>query len=284
MIRFATNNDIGGIIALWQEAFGDSPEEIKFFLDNKFKPENTLVIEECGAIASMLFLLDGKICISGNDYEAYYLYAACTAQKYRGRGMMSDLLKFAEKTAFERNVHFICLLPAEKSLFDYYSRFGYLPVFSKKILNMKCGEITDKTEAEFAFSGTSDFESLRSIAFEGVDKFKWSNDAILFAVSHTELYGGYCFVTDKGYALYSINDSKIYVKEFAFTQDKIVDFAGFLSKKHQVNEIIFILPYQFECNFGSVEIQKSGMMLPINSEAKVLIKNVENAYLGLTLD
>ena len=56
MIRFATENYINGIINLWNEAFGDSEEDIKFFLKNKFIPENTLIYESDKEVVSMLFL------------------------------------------------------------------------------------------------------------------------------------------------------------------------------------------------------------------------------------
>ena len=45
MIRLSQSKDIPDIIALWSEAFGDSEEDIRFFLDRKYIPENTVVIE-----------------------------------------------------------------------------------------------------------------------------------------------------------------------------------------------------------------------------------------------
>lgn len=284
MIRFASNNDINGIVDLWHEAFGDSAAEIKFFLDNKFKPENTLVFEENKKIASMLFLLDGEMCINNSNYAAYYLYAACTAHEYRGRGLMSELLKFAQKTAYERNVYFICLMPAEDSLFDYYSRFGYLPVFTKKLLDIKRADLSDKPQSILNDSGIYSLKDLRDKSFKGIDRFVWCDSAISFAFKHAKMYDGCTFVTDKGYALYSLNSSKITVKEFAFSRHEIANIAAFLFKKHNIDEITFILPIQYECRFGSAVTQKSGMLLPVNVEADELIKNVKNAYLGLTLD
>lgn len=284
MIRFATNNDISGIISLWQEAFGDSAEEIKFFLDNKFKPENTLVYEECGEIASMLFLLEGEMRISGRDYPSYYLYAACTAIKYRGRRIMSALLKAAKKTASNRNVRYICLLPAEDSLYNYYARFGYRAIFSKRILTIYGDEIAENTEFDFNTATVSDLEELRESAFKDIDRFKWNNNDINFAFEHAEMYGGHRFVACNGYSLYSTNEHKAHVKECAFTHKNLIKIAAFLIKKHGVNEVVFSLPFYPECPIGKAEIKNSGMLLPIDYEADNLIHNIKNAYLGLTLD
>ena len=284
MIRFATNNDIIGIIRLWQEAFGDSEKEIKFFLDNKFKPQNTLVFEESNHIVSMLFLLDGKMCIKGIDYPAYYLYAACTAQSHRGRGIMSDLLKAAEKSAFERNIDFICLLPAEDSLYDYYARFGYQAVFSEKLLSIKRNETSMQSEFSFNIATSAGLEMLRDYAYNDTDCFKWDDTAISFAFDHCKMYGGYSALARNGYALYSIIDSKIHVKEYAFTHGELQFFTNYLFKKHDIEEIIITLPYNFETDIGKSTVQKSGMMLPIRKEVKHLANDVKNAYLGLTLD
>ena len=68
MIRLSENKDREGIIALWQEAFGDSREAVEIFLDKRSLPQNTLVAEENGKTASMLFLLDGKIKVADKIY------------------------------------------------------------------------------------------------------------------------------------------------------------------------------------------------------------------------
>lgn len=284
MIRFATNNDIDGIISLWQEAFGETRNEIKFFLENKFKPKNTLIFDESGEIASMLFLLEGEMCIKDTDYQAYYLYAACTAKKYRGRGFMSALLNAAKKAASDRNIRFISLLPAEDSLYNYYANFGYLPAFSKKVLTVKRCEMTDEIKLNFEPVSAASLENIRENSFKDIDRFKWDNDAVNFAFKHTKMYGGIGFVSRKGYALYGVIDSKLYVKECAFTHENLTDIIAFLFDNHKVDEIEFSLPYNFECNLGKTVTKRNGMVLPVDSEAQNIIRGVKDAYLGLALD
>ncbi len=285
MIRYATHNDIKDIISLWHEAFGDSEEEIKFFLEKNFCPDNTLVIEENSAVVSMLFLLEGNMQINGKDYSSYYLYAACTSESCRGRGMMAELLEFAANTARSRNVHFICLMPGEKSLFDFYSKHGYVTAFSKKILKIGFSEIdTD----EFSACNSSFLcvppEFLRNNAFSKYDYFKWNDDAINFALEHTKLYGGQAFKSTKGYALYSFIGSDIIVKEFAFTPEFLPLLAAYLKEKHSFDNLIFNLPADYPTDIGNCQIVKSAMLLPITDIGNALADDVKNAYLGLTLD
>ena len=73
MVRLSTNNDINGIISVWKEAFGDSESDIRFFLDEHFKPDNTVISECEGEVASVLFLLFiGNMCISQGSESHHF--------------------------------------------------------------------------------------------------------------------------------------------------------------------------------------------------------------------
>lgn len=284
MIRLADHKDISGIISLWHECFGDSEKEISFFLKEKFVAENTVVFEENGNIVSMLFLLEGEMHINDSDYPAYYLYAACTSKKCRGRGLMAKLLSFTQSIAKERKFAFICLMPAEKSLFDFYSKHGYTTFFERKKLKLTKSDVNDYSSNIVFEPGFDNFDlqSLRDKSLNTVNYFKWNNKSINFAFEHTKLYFGWHFISCKGYALCSINDSGVYVKEYTFPQSDLLSFAKYLFKNLEIDNIIFNLPAEFQSHVGEFEIEPSGMILPLSDEYKLLIKN--KAYLGLTLD
>lgn len=282
IFRLSNRNDIPGIIKLWNEAFGDSEKEIRFFLDNKYIPENTLIIEENGETASLLFLLDGNMKINGSIYPSYYLYAACTDNRFRGRGFMAYLLKKANETANSRNKDFICLMPGEKSLFDFYEKHGYKTVFNKKVLT-----IIRKNCNINSLSDNSDnicFEELRNNAFSRFDYFEWDNSSIEFASAHNKMYHGATLSMCNGYVLYSVNNDVCTVKEFAFTEEDF-DY-GLQILLNSVNcEIIKInLPSQYKTEIGETEICPSAMIYPLNPTAENVADSLKNAYLGLTLD
>ena len=206
MIRLYNENDINGVIRLWEEAFGDSENEIRFFLDGCRKPLNTLIYEIDNEIASMLFLLEGDMHFEGEDYPSYYLYAACTLKKYRGRGLMAELLSFAKETANKNGKYFICLKPAEKSLFDFYGKFGYKTAFFVKIT--ECN--TKNTSLNLSDRNVSP-EYLRNSAFKEHNYFKWDRQSIEFAFLHNKFFGGITSETCKGYSLYTCDDTKTIV-------------------------------------------------------------------------
>ncbi len=114
-------------VLLWQEAFGDSEEYISFFLDTHSGCYCVPLLEN-GELLSALYLIDGSL----DGAEGFYLFAAATFKKHRSKGCMAKLLQLANETAKKKNKSFIALVPAEKGLFDYYSRFGYKTAFYAK--------------------------------------------------------------------------------------------------------------------------------------------------------
>lgn len=275
MVRTSDYNDIPQIIAVWNEAFGDSEKEIRFFLNSHYNPQNTLVYECEGLVASVLFLIDGDMHIKGKDYPAYYLYAACTSRKFRGRGFMANLLDFAKSISISREKFFIALKPGEESLYKYYSEFGYKSVFTKKIV-----EIDDTVKFNSDLNcDTSDFSDLRDKAYNSFDYFKWSKKSVDFAVAHHSYYDGLSFISCKGYSLYTYTDNTIHVKETTFTSVR-----DLLDTNLKFNKIIIELPCNFNFEINEYKTVNSGMLLPLNDIARELTSSIKNAYLALTLD
>ena len=124
MVRFDREEYKEAAVALWNEAFGDSEEYIRFFHANHDRC-TCLTLCESDELQSALYLIDGELC----GEKGYYLFAAATFKKYRGKGSMAHLLKEAERFAVQNGKSFIALVPAEPSLFGYYSRFGYKTAF-----------------------------------------------------------------------------------------------------------------------------------------------------------
>ncbi len=133
-------NDTEQIISLWQEAFGDSREEIMFFVNNA-KNTKCLACFKDEVLASMMFLVQCSI----KGENGSYVYAACTDKRYRGQGCMSALLKYAK----DNTDGFVCLIPADEELIDYYCPRGFAKSADIKDLQFEqCDEIK-----EYLFEG-----------------------------------------------------------------------------------------------------------------------------------
>lgn len=129
------------MIELWQQAFGDSREDVIFFLKNAHNI-SCLCLYDNVSLCSMLFLVDCRVI--DEDYK--YIYAACTDKMCRSAGYMSQLLKYAQE-----NYKRILLIPADDLLVDYYSKrsFNHKVDINNIIFN-ECDEIKD-----YLFEGCS---------------------------------------------------------------------------------------------------------------------------------
>ena len=277
MIRFAVKDDFESVTDLWSRVFGDSPDIISKFLDAHFGDDTLLVYEADGKIAAMFFLLKGDVVISGKEYPSRYLYAACTDPDYRGRGIMAELIETAHQICALKSIDYICLLPAEESLYGYYERFGYKPLYGIRIINKSAFECA-QTESD---SGSFDNHSLNEVrdrAFANINYFKWNKNAVDFAFDFNEYYGSKSVLNCKGYMLYVVDDGLLTVKEAACQNDDLDLFFNSLPDLYNVCSLNVLLP----C--GEAHGEKHGMIAPLNEKAESILPKKMNVYLGLTLD
>lgn len=107
-----TKNYNEQIIDLWQRSFGDTREDVLFFLENC---KNCICVCDT-EYKSMLFLVDCNI----DGLSCKYIYSACTDIEHRKSGLMSRLLNYC-KCKYKK----IALIPADEKLIDYYSKRGF---------------------------------------------------------------------------------------------------------------------------------------------------------------
>ena len=174
LVKFENENIRLQAVSLWQEAFGDSAEYINFFLDTH-ESCTCLTHEENGKLCSALFLIEGSLC----GKSAYYLFAAATLKSQRGKGCMAKLLEKAENYAKQNGRAYIVLVPAENSLFDYYSRFGYNTCFYAKRQGINEEFEIDKTKCFVWNKAHEEYIKAESEKF-GAEIFKKSG--MLFSV------------------------------------------------------------------------------------------------------
>ena len=135
-------NNIDDIFPLWSEAFGDSREDIVFFIDN-IRNGVCLAEFQNDKAVSMLYLVD--CCL--NSKQAHYIYAACTDSKSRKKGYMAGLIKYCID-----NYDRVCLIPADEHLVNYYNKQGL--VFMHSVDDLKFNECRELID-EYLYAGCS---------------------------------------------------------------------------------------------------------------------------------
>ncbi len=179
IFRMGLVEDIPRMKHLWSLVFTEDPPEFvgAFFdiIDPMAECCCALIGDE---LVSMLFLLPANASNELQTYSVRYLYAGCTHPAFRGHGLYSELMAFAEKQAKLNEAVAIYLHPASASLFDYYTRLGYRRGIQR----------IDKPDASFSlpsFSLEPRYTALFS-AWEDEDKSA-AECMWLPLVKHTEL-------------------------------------------------------------------------------------------------
>lgn len=122
MVRKSKEKDYESILNLWNLCFNDDSAFNEWYFLNQYNYKNTLVYEKNEQIFAMLQELPYEI---KNIGKCTYIYGACTHPKYRKKGIMSELLNFSFNSDIKNGYKASVLIPQEKCLFHFYSKYGY---------------------------------------------------------------------------------------------------------------------------------------------------------------
>ncbi len=126
---------------LWRLCFGDEQSYIDHYYGSLYQPQQTALLLEDGVIASMLTMLPVSLALpEGGSLEAAMIYAVATHPDHQGHGYGSRLMQFAHTHLAGQGKALSVLVPASRSLFDFYGNRGYFPAFSLREASLTHGE------------------------------------------------------------------------------------------------------------------------------------------------
>jgi len=271
------------IIRLWQQCFEDERHYVEFFLENCPEENALFLYREATGIVGMMFLMPGRLVMSGNDFvseaqsalgiKTYYLYALCVDEKYRGRGIANELLDFAKDYAGKDDAE-LCLVPGSARLRKYYAERGFVDAFVRTEQ-----EINVDTSAMFsgrikmADINTADLMKARTEIY-GDDAFLWDETNLDFVIKENAYSDGFALSIETeptdgfdftGVTLYIVGDVDGKVLQIRETNLKMpvvyriayeynCDRVRFLSIKEPFEDYPFhTVPYAMMANTARVE-------------------------------
>ncbi len=283
MIRVFTpeNIDRESVIKLWVHSFGDPVEYINFFLNEC--PDYVCIADvEADDIVSMFFLLEGELA----GEKSKYLYAACTHTDFRKKGLMSKLINYAISYCKNEGYSSIFLVPANSELYSYYSKFGFIPSFKKKVFKI------NKSEAK-ATKGctTTDVKKilrLKKHLLNKVNGFNFTDDVSEYTIKeHLNNGGEILLVEDDNVntlVFYYFDGKSVVVKEFLTEQlDSYDCLYKFFSYKNREN-IYISTPIVYNIKDIVGEYTKCGMALPLCNELMNYLKMHQDLYASMYLN
>ena len=218
------------LVNLWNQTFGDDPQEITRFYRHFSEVLEVLAeLDENEHIVSAVHFLPVEYRYFRGGWKGSYLYAAMTEKERRGEGIMSRMIWQRLRQGYQRGEEFLCTLPAEEELYEYYGRFGMEPVFvlhRATLTRQQLAErkltlnIESKASPYYAYSSTfarreyTVVKDKRFVQYTAIDN---ATGGGIFS----SLYAGYFYARP-------MDEVTIHVKELYLQGDSFPHFASFL--------------------------------------------------------
>jgi GNAT superfamily N-acetyltransferase len=174
--------------------FDESDAYIRFYLANRFAPDNTLIYTEQGRGVASLTLLPACVVTPAGRFAAAYVYAVATLPGFRRRGIAAALLAHAEDAMRARGVEAMILAPASDRLVEYYAHAGYRPCFGRTKTPFEPAAMPDAVHGagvDAAPLHAPDYLRLRDAAYASCGYFvRWDAGALDYALRECEATGG----------------------------------------------------------------------------------------------
>ena len=116
------------MIELWEKTFHDSKEYISLVFDTYFNEKYIAYHEHEEKIVSSLLGVPYEFGYGSQKLKGLYLCGLATEEKFRHKGLMSDLLEEINNRVSE-DFDFTFLIPSSDLNADYYRRRGYFNSF-----------------------------------------------------------------------------------------------------------------------------------------------------------
>lgn len=222
-IRLAHKDDLQEIKNMWEYCFGDTEMFMNYYFDNKYKCENTLVVEDNNRIISSLQLNQYKIKINNNIYDASYVVGVSTLPEARGVGAMKDLMIATLNQLYNKKQVVSILMPIDYRL---YRKFGYEHCYDQMNYEIDMELLKDfKLNGVFKKALNEDIDSIVNIyeSFlkdrNGYVKRNRSYYEMLFKEIESE--SGYIYMHQSeeqmdGYIIYFKMDDIMFIREIAY--------------------------------------------------------------------
>lgn len=262
--------------------FDMSAGEVDFIFDNKYiTTDICYAVADGNNICCVLFTIPCAMMVKNKEYKGSYLYGACTSPRYRHRGLMHRLIKFANIQNCKNGDAFSALLPANKKLYDFYSEMGYKSLYKAKN-EFVSKELLPDSDKEIPYSTNPGAVALTHIRNRICSKHGGSicyeYPIMAYAVKFAERNGGGVFQCEYGYFIYAYNkDNQMIVQELMCERQHLRPMLNALKRVCKSDKLMLRVP-PWLCseseNFGMIKV----------FYGRVDTDEFNNAYMGLVFD
>ena len=267
-IRFAKESDKNNIIDIWNYCFDDGPKFTDYYFNDKYKHENTIVVED-DEIVSSLQLNQYNLKLNDKIYDTSYGVGVSTFPQARGKGYMKHIMDFTLNELYRKNQLVSILMPIDYRL---YRKYGYEHCY-------------DQIEYEIDIEDLSGFKSkgfLKKAKLDNINDLiniennflKDLNGTIIRDKNYyenlfkeVESEDGHIYIHEDelkdGYIIYFINNENIFVRELYY---------------NNLNALKGILRFLYNHN---TQCKKVTISSPIDDKIRFILSNPKTANIKL---
>ena len=268
MLLISKDNDKKDILNMYNAIFSGEEDFAERFFDIVWKKEYCLSLSENDKTVSAVNVLPFTLTDGEKEFSAGYIYAAMTLPEYRKKGLMEQLLE----KSFTSGQDFSILIVQNDSLFNYYSRFGYLPICT---VGEKSVEVKETTDFTVRLANASDYDDVLSIYRKSVKSY--------LAVSRdkdeieriSKVYDLPFYVAER--------DGKITAYCIGYKEDGI--FTAIEAMGDDAENLASAVADSLECESAVMRTiggnKPIGMIKPLSDKAEKYLKDNKSVYINL---
>ena len=266
-IRYAKPIDKDQVVSVWNYCFEDGEDFVKYYFENVYDENNTIIIEENDEVLSALQLNKYTIDLRDNKYDVSYVVGVSSKPEVRGLGYMKHLMTYTLEELY-KNGEIVSLLMA----IDYrlYKRYGFDHCYDQIQYNLRTDELLGfRLSSKLRKATFEDAETLSRIytkAMESLNGYAVRDEAYFNRfIKEVSSESGYIYIDEenKSYIAYYIQGDTFFVRELIY---------------NNISSLKSMLAYIYNHN---TQCKKTVINAPVDDKIKLIIANLKTCEIKL---
>ena len=266
-IRYAKPIDKDQIVSVWNYCFEDGEDFVKYYFENVYDENNTIIIEENDEVLSALQLNKYTIDLRDNKYDVSYVVGVSSKPEVRGLGYMKHLMTYTLEELY-KNGEIVSLLMA----IDYrlYKRYGFDHCYDQIQYNLRTDELLGfRLSSKLRKATFEDAETLSRIytkAMESLNGYAVRDEAYFNRfIKEVSSESGYIYIDEENnsYIAYYIQGDTFFVRELIY---------------NNISSLKSMLAYIYNHN---TQCKKTVINAPVDDKIKLIIANLKTCEIKL---
>ena len=266
-IRYAKPIDKDQVVSVWNYCFEDGEDFVKYYFENVYDENNTIIIEENDEVLSALQLNKYTIDLRDNKYDVSYVVGVSSKPEVRGIGYMKHLMAYTLEELY-KNGEIVSLLMA----IDYrlYKRYGFDHCYDQIQYNLRTDELLGfRLSSKLRKATFEDAETLSRIytkAMESLNGYAVRDEAYFNRfIKEVSSESGYIYIDEENnsYIAYYIQGDTFFVRELIY---------------NNISSLKSMLAYIYNHN---TQCKKTVINAPVDDKIKLIIANLKTCEIKL---